>query len=173
MGKYSLLVDIEKCVGCQICEVACKQANNLPAGPRLIRVITVGPVMVGGKLRMDFVPMRCMHCGKPTCIDACPTGAITKRTDGIVVIDEATCTGCKLCIEACPFGAIKFNDEKNVAMKCTLCADRLDRGQQPMCVIHCPAQAIRVGDINRLTEAIQQRKAKEMCHIDEIHNRNL
>lgn len=155
-----MFVDIEKCVGCQTCEVACKQANNLPVGPRPMRVMTVGPLMTDGKFHMHFVPMRCMHCGKPPCMEACPTGAITKRSDGIVVIDEASCTGCKLCVEACPFGAIKFNDDKNVVVKCTLCADRLDRGLQPMCVLHCPAQAIRIGDINELTELIQQKRAE-------------
>jgi Fe-S-cluster-containing dehydrogenase component len=163
MVTYSLLADLEKCVGCQTCEVACKLANSVPVGPRPMRVITVGPVELNGKLRMSFFPMRCTHCGEPACIDVCPVDAITKRSDGIVVIDEASCTGCKLCIEACPLGAMQFDDEKNVVVKCSMCVERIEKGLKPMCVIHCPAEALHFGDINKLTELIRKRKAREMA----------
>ena len=148
MAKYSLFIDTEKCIGCHSCEVACKQVNNLHSGPRPIHVITVGPIKTNGKLMMHFVPTRCMHCGKPPCLEACPVEAITKRSDGIVLIDEELCTGCKACIEACSFGAMKYNEEKDVAVKCTLCVDRIKKDQEPMCVKHCPSKAIQFGDIN-------------------------
>ena len=164
MAKYSLFVDLDKCIGCHSCEVACKQVNNLPAGPKPINVITIGPVKIAGKLHMHFAPIHCHHCGKPACIETCPVAAITKREDGIVLINEESCTGCKACIEACPFGAIQFNDETNIAVKCGLCIDRLYKNQQPMCVKHCPANAIQVGDINRLTQLKQQEKAGRMIN---------
>jgi Fe-S-cluster-containing dehydrogenase component len=127
-----------------------------------MRVITVGPVELNGKLRMSFVPMRCMHCGKAPCIEACPEDAITRRIDGIVLIDEARCTGCKICIEACPLGAIEFDDNKNTVMKCTMCVKRIDKGLKPMCVIHCPAEALYFGEINELTEPLRKRRAAKM-----------
>ncbi len=127
-----------------------------------MRVITVGPVEVDGRFLMSFVPMRCTHCGKPACVDACPANAITKRADGVVIISKAACTRCKLCVEACPIGAIRFDDEENVVLKCTMCIDRVERGLKPMCVIHCPAEALYFGDINKSTELLQMRKAARM-----------
>lgn len=152
MTQYNLLIDTELCVGCQACEVACKQENSLPVGPRWMRVIQVGPEEVNGKLVMSFHPARCMHCGKPRCIDACPEKAITKRMDGIVLIDDRLCTGCMLCIEACPFGAPQFNPETNTVGKCLLCVHRVDKGLKPACVLACPTGAIYFGDINEAVE---------------------
>ena len=152
MVTYSLLVDSDLCIGCQACEVACKQENNIPVGPKWMRVIQVGPEEKGGKLTMSFVPMRCRHCGKPPCLDACPTGAITKRADGIVMIDPELCIGCKECIEACPFGIPQVNPETDVAEMCTLCRHRIDQGLEPACVLACPTRAISFGDINKLSD---------------------
>ncbi len=160
MVHYSLLVDRNLCLGCQSCEVACKQENNLPEGPRWIRVIQVGPVEIGGKLTMSFHVSRCMHCGKPVCINACPEGAITKRIDGIVLINPELCTGCEICIEVCPFGVLQFNPEKNIVEKCTLCAHRVDNGLKPPCVNTCPTGALQFGDINELSELIRIKRAK-------------
>jgi Fe-S-cluster-containing dehydrogenase component len=165
MAQYALFLDRDRCVGCQTCEVACEAVNHLPNGPKLMKVITIGPYRVGGKLRMHFLPMRCMHCGKPACLDACKQGAISRRPDGIVLIEESACIGCKLCIEACPFGAIKFDETKDVAVKCNLCVDRLEKGLAPMCVKHCPASALRVGNLNDLIEGVQQSKADLMCRL--------
>ena len=103
--KKSLLLDVDLCVGCFACEVACKQEHNLPVGRRWIRVVKEDPKKVGGKLFMHFVPVHCRHCGKPPCIDVCPVGAISKRSDGIVLSNEKLCIGCKISMEACPFGA--------------------------------------------------------------------
>jgi len=160
MERYSLLIDPSLCIGCQACEVACKQANNLPVGPKFMRVITVGPLKRGEKLEMSFVPMACMHCADAPCISACPEGAITRRADGIVLINESSCIGCKYCMEFCPFGALQFNDTKGVVEKCTLCVERLDKGLKPMCELHCPTRAISSGDINELSELKRQQRAK-------------
>jgi Fe-S-cluster-containing dehydrogenase component len=159
MVEYALLFDIRRCIGCYACEIACKQENDLPVGPRLIRVITIGPRMVGEKLSMDYVPVACIQCGKPDCMDVCPKKAITKRPDGIVVINEELCSGCKLCIQACPLGVMQFNPAKNVAVKCTMCPGRIEKGLKPSCVQHCPAEAIRFGDINELTEVVRKNYA--------------
>ena len=158
-AQYSLLIDLERCCGCYACEVACKQENDIAAGVRWIRVVKKGPVRVGGKLSMSFVPIRCMHCGKPVCIDACPVGAITKRPDGIVLIDAELCNGCKQCIEVCPFGAPQFNPEKNVVEMCTLCVHRVDKGLLPNCVQHCPSRAMYFGDINEIIDLRREKPA--------------
>ena len=162
MTQQKLFVDLEYCYGCQACEVACKQEHNIPVGIKRINVVKVGPSMVGGKLEMDFVPMRCFHCTKAPCINACPEGAITKRSDGIVLINAELCIGCMACFEACPFGVIQLNPENGLAEKCNLCVDRVDAGLQPACVSVCPAKCIYFGDINEIMTIIQDKEAKRM-----------
>lgn len=159
MTQYALLVDEKRCVGCQTCEVACKQENSLPVGPKWMVVIS-RIKEVDGKLVMSFLHIRCMHCANPPCIPACPTNAITKRADGIVLIDPELCTGCMVCIEACPFAAPQFNPEKNTVEMCTLCVHRIEKGLEPACVQHCPSGALQFGDINDLTELIRERRAQ-------------
>ena len=125
-------------------------------------MVKVGPRMAGGKLTMDFVPMRCLHCAEAPCIDSCPTEAITKRTDGIISIIPEVCTGCIACFEACPFGALQLNPETQVAEKCTLCVHRTDIGLEPACVHHCPSRCMYFGDINDLVRNVQDKEAKRM-----------
>jgi len=115
---------------------------------------------IDGKLVMSFPHIRCMHCANPPCIPACPTNAIIKRADGIVLIDPDLCTGCMACIEACPFEAPQFNPEKNTVEMCTLCVHRIEKGLKPACVQHCPPGALQFGDINDLIELIRERRAQ-------------
>jgi DMSO reductase iron-sulfur subunit len=165
--KKSLLLDVDLCVGCFACEVACKQEHNLPVGRRWIRVVKVGPKKVGGKLFMHFVPVHCRHCGKPPCIDVCPVGAISKRSDGIVLSNEELCIGCKICMEACPFGALQYNPEKEVIEACNLCVERVDKGLEPICVQNCPTGALRFGDTTEFVLQRQKRGVKSLIEHDE------
>ena len=143
-NHHVLIIEKNLCYGCDTCEVACKQEHMLPAGLGFIKVVQKGPERVGGKLRTEYKPSMCMHCEKPPCIEVCATDAIQKRQDGIVLIDEKKCNGCKLCIDACPLKAIEFSDERNLAVKCNLCVDRIDAGLSPSCVHHCPTEAIKL-----------------------------
>lgn len=152
MVEYSIVARPDLCLGCQACEIACKQEHDILVGPSLIRVIQVGPEEVEGRLRLSFQLVRCMHCDKPDCIEACPENAITKRIDGIVIINDELCTGCPACIEACPFGAPQYNPEKNVVVMCDLCVHRVDKGLKPACVLACPTGALLFGDVNKVTE---------------------
>jgi Fe-S-cluster-containing dehydrogenase component len=136
MGKHTLIIKKNDCMGCHACEVACKQEHGLEVGPRLIKVLEKSP---------DFVPVYCRHCAKPPCGEACPVDAISRNDRGIVLIDEDVCIGCRECVEACPFGAMQFSDRTEVAVKCDLCLDRLDTGQKPACLSVCPTGCIRLG----------------------------
>ncbi len=140
--SYALYVDLDRCFGCFTCELACKQEHDLPIGPRWIRVIQDGPKEISGRLRLDFYPVLCRHCEEPRCAEACPEEAISKRADGLVLIDADLCTGCKACIEACPFGLMAFDEASEKASKCDLCVQRLEQGLRPSCVAFCPGKAL-------------------------------
>ena len=148
--EYTLIVNTEDCVGCNACEVACKQEHNLPVGPRWIRVHPDDPREIAGKLQLGYIVSHCIHCRYPLCKDACPVNAITKREDGVVLIDEELCTGCQDCIEACPLEVMQFDGEKKVAQKCDLCVDRLGGGLPPACVAVCPSHCIYFGDLSEV-----------------------
>ena len=162
MSQYALLVDYKLCFDCKACEVACKQANDLPVGPRWIQVITVGPKKVGERLIVDFIPMTCRHCAKPPCIGACPTDAIIKRQDGIVIINSELCNGCMACIPACPFAALQYNPEKNIVDKCNMCLNRVENGLKPACVQACPSKAIYFGETNDIIQQMRQQRASAL-----------
>jgi tetrathionate reductase subunit B len=150
----AFLVDVSICNGCYCCQIACKDehvGNDWPAyakpqpdtGQFWLKVneFVRGTVP---KVKMHYLPVLCMHCDKAPCMDTCPVKAIDKRKDGLVVIDPVKCTGCKLCVVACPYRVIFFNDDLNLAQKCTGCAHLLDRGwKEPRCVDACPTQALK------------------------------
>ena len=156
--EYALIVDDRDCTGCNTCEVACKQEHDLPVGPRWIRVYPDSPREIEGKAQLRYTVTHCMHCSQPPCRDACPMEAISKREDGLVLIDEDLCNGCKDCIGACPLGVMQFDEEKGVAQKCDLCAARLDAGLSPACVGACPGHCIYFGDIVEITEKIGEKR---------------
>ena len=133
MEKISLVFDKKTCMGCHSCEVACKQEHGLGVGPRLIRVIEESS---------DFYPIYCHHCTKAPCGESCPKEAISRNEQGIVLIDNERCTGCRECMEACPFGAMQFDDQQEIAIKCDLCVHRLAEDLRPACMGVCPTGSI-------------------------------
>ena len=138
------------CIGCRACEIACKDKNGLPPGPRFRRVMYVE----GGSFPEVFaykVNMSCNHCAEPACLPTCPTGAIWKRTkDGIVDIDSTLCIGCRKCEAACPYGAPQWDPGERVVKKCNLCVDEIDAGRKPYCVMACMMRVLDVGPIDQL-----------------------
>ncbi|WP_025321216.1 4Fe-4S dicluster domain-containing protein [Deferrisoma camini] len=145
MNRFRLAVDQERCWGCKACEAACKQENPAPFGVKRIRVLEEGPRRVGDRWEFRFTVARCLHCDDPACAAACPEGAIAQRSDGVVVLDEERCTGCRACEEACPYEAVDFDPHRNVAVKCNLCHHRLDAGLEPACAGSvCLARCIRL-----------------------------
>ena len=166
--QYTLWIDLEYCVGCHACTVACKAENNTPVGVDFNRVIEIEEgefrdPKQAPNMRVTFVPMPCMHCGRPACQAACPVGAITKREkDGIVLINKDKCIGCRYCAWACPYGAPAYNAEANVMEKCTLCVHRVEQGRLPACVETCIAKTRFFGELDELTTLIRERRARNV-----------
>jgi len=181
--KLGLVIDLDICVGCHACAVNCKEWNTgghmapltdeHPYGKDVVgvwfnRVHAFEAVSASDPSQnMTFhFPRSCLHCVDAACVTVCPTGASYKRLeDGIVLIDDSKCMGCKLCSWACPYGAREYDDTVGVMKKCTLCIDRIynenldEVDRVPACVSTCPAKARHFGDfadpdsnVSRLTE---------------------
>jgi anaerobic dimethyl sulfoxide reductase subunit B (iron-sulfur subunit) len=100
---------------------------------------------------VTHLSVSCAHCAKPACVEACPEEAIYKRqSDGIVLIDAAKCTGCRLCQDACAYGAIQCRSNDAPAEKCDFCSERLKQGEAPICVAACPMRALEFGEYETL-----------------------
>lgn len=181
-ARYGMLIDTKRCIACHACSVGCKVENNLPNNVWWTSVVNVGganpdePEGTYPNLKMSAYTMSCQHCDNPACVAACPTGAAYKREDGIVMQDPELCIGCKACIEACPYQGVRtFIDGEpqhytafdtgdadalahvaNTVEKCTFCAHRVDRGEQPFCVEVCPGRARVFGDLNDPASEVSQ-----------------
>lgn len=165
---YHMFHDAERCIMCYSCEVHCKLENNLPVGPRLIRMIQVGPKVVGGRLKSQFVYLSCHHCDPAACVSACPTGAMQKRADGIVFVDEKACIGCKTCITACPWGSPQYNPKTKKVVKCNYCMERVDRGLWPACAQMCATHCLYFGNINEYASVLRERYARRIAESVEM-----
>ncbi|MBE0598098.1 MAG: 4Fe-4S dicluster domain-containing protein [Desulfuromonadales bacterium] len=148
--QYGFFFDQSRCTGCQTCAIACKSVHELPPGP--LKYLRIYQYEQGAfprvRMKVHWVP--CYHCEQPSCVNACPVGAMCKEEGhGAVLIDGDTCTGCRLCYEACPYGAPVFPDDTLgcAAQKCDLCIDRLERGEGPACALSCPMRALDFGPL--------------------------
>jgi Fe-S-cluster-containing dehydrogenase component len=166
---YGMGIDIDKCIGCNRCAVACKAENDVPDEPFYFRTwverytitrngeVTVENISAGSRkepaedarevIRTFFVPKLCNHCANPPCVQVCPVKATFTTPDGAVVVDSQRCIGCRYCIQACPYGARYLHPKTKTADKCTFCYHRVVKGLQPACVEVCPTQARVFGDL--------------------------
>ena len=143
---YGMAIDVSKCIGCGRCADACKTENDVPREPQYFRtwierytIVQNGEPIVEspnggldgfppmenardrGVLRSFFVPKLCNHCDNPPCVQVCPVGATFVTPDGVVLVDQEYCVGCRYCIQACPYGARFLDPETHTAEKCTFC----------------------------------------------------
>ena len=149
MKRYGMVVDLNRCVGCQTCTIACKHANDTPPGVQWRRVLDVEVGSFPSVSRV-FLVTGCQHCANPPCVPVCPTGATRQRGDGLVTMTYDTCIGCGSCAVACPYQArtivhekigyygekqtvqekqTEHDDRINVANKCTFCVERIDEAE--------------------------------------------
>ena len=131
---YKFEIDEDFCTGCSACVVACKDKNGSPVGVNYRKVSCIESGSFPN-VKVAWTSQACRHCDDPECVEACPVNACYKREeDGIVLIDEELCIGCKMCMEACPYDAISYNEETEKAEKCNACLDLIKEGKKPYCV---------------------------------------
>jgi len=146
-----MVIDLKKCIGCWACAMACRQEHFLPRGVLWSKVLT-GEVGRYPAVRKELYPVQCNHCSEAACVKVCPTGATSRREDGIVVIDADKCMGCRYCLIACPYQSRTYYEhsenyfpgqgltefevigqelyplEQGTVVKCNFCVDRIDAG---------------------------------------------
>jgi Fe-S-cluster-containing dehydrogenase component len=152
MAQYAIITDLDRCVGCLACSVACKMVNSVPIGQFWNKTLRIGPNPKNEgdnwpNIELYYLTVQCQHCEKPQCVDVCPTGASQKLADGTVQIDKQKCIGCQFCVMACPYNVRYLNESERVVEKCTLCEQLIADGGQPQCVSQCGGRARYFGDL--------------------------
>lgn len=158
MNPFGFYFDQTRCTGCYTCEIACKDWYDVHHST--VRWMRVTPIEFGTfpNVFAAYIASPCYHCLNPPCVQACPEGAIIKRDgDGIVFVDGAVCVGKDTCnhpcLKACPWNVPQFGAEENPKMqKCHFCMERIDAGQNPICVEACPMFALDAGPVDQLKE---------------------
>ena len=151
MTRWGMAIDLQRCVGCYACTVSCKQVHFLPPGIFWNRIITTESGKYPSVRKLTY-PVLCNHCSEAACVEVCPTGASSRREDGMVLIDYDNCVGCGYCIMACPYkqrtryeerkeyfpgqgytpyeqmAELFFPLKKKTAVKCNFCVEQIDSG---------------------------------------------
>jgi len=174
---WGMLLDITKCIGCGSCVRACQNENHVPddyfrtwVERYVIRDWGFEHISVdspdGGKNgfpppadntgKSFFVPKLCNHCADSPCTQVCPVGATFHTPDGVVLVDQTYCVGCRYCIQACPYGCRYFHPTKHVADKCTLCYHRITKGLTTACCEVCPTGARQLADLKDPADPVHE-----------------
>ncbi|WP_048307325.1 formate dehydrogenase FDH3 subunit beta [Halomonas sp. PR-M31] len=183
MTKMKFVCDAERCIECNGCVTACKNANETAWGIQRRRVVTIDD----GKPTEVSISVACMHCDDAPCMAVCPTDCFHKTDDGIVLHDKDLCIGCGYCLYACPFGAPQFPKqaafgERGKMDKCTYCAggpadtkeeeyekygaNRIAEGKLPLCAEMCATKALMAGPTDTLTDLFRERMEKRGQSLD-------
>jgi len=173
---WAMVIDIDKCIGCGNCVNACATENNVPEGFFRTWVERYHiehwdsepqvdspnggkdgfPEKYQGGAKSFFVPKLCNHCADSPCVQVCPVGATFVTPDGVVLVDEKYCLGCRYCVQACPYGCRFINPAKNTAEKCTLCYHRITQGLTTACCESCPTSARQLADLKNPRDPVHE-----------------
>jgi carbon-monoxide dehydrogenase iron sulfur subunit len=158
-----IIVDIDKCMGCHSCEIACAVAHS--ESKDLLKAIFEKNVPVPKIILDSFddqsFPMHCRHCEDAPCVAVCPSKAMSRFSEnGPVILNKDKCIGCHACIIVCPFGVIKKDRDGKTLTKCDLCFERLEQGEEPACVEACPTGAIKFVSIDEATKTKRKKAMK-------------
>ncbi len=157
----ALLYDATACIGCKRCEEACAEQNGLPYNDAIASEQKQSEHKFTAVLTKDdkFMRRLCMNCQDPACASACPVAALRKTADGPVIYDADRCMGCRYCMLACPFSVPRYEWGKILpkVRKCTMCPDRVAKGQPTACAEACPTGATKFGERADLIAEAQQR----------------
>jgi len=162
--KRQIYVDIEKCLGCKSCEVACAVAHS--QSKDLWLAIAERP-LPQARVRVEAaegfaIPLHCRHCEDAPCVQVCPTHAMSRAdADEPVICNASRCIGCTLCVLVCPFGVLRMNRSGKAIVKCDLCIELLREGQNPACVTACPTHAIRLISAEEFSEEVARQVREE------------
>lgn len=148
MARYAMLIDQERCVGCQSCTVACKSEWNVPEGGARTKVRSAGIRGEYPKFTSAFHVSQCNHCDHPSCVAVCPSGATYQDENGVVRVNKELCIGCGSCVAACPYDARYIDASRGKVDKCDFCESRVAKGLDPACVATCPAKAKTFGNLD-------------------------
>lgn len=173
---WGMAIDSAKCIGCGNCVRACAQENGVPDGYFRTWIeryqVNEGdlehpevdspdggkqgfpPVKATGKA--FFIPKLCNHCADSPCVQVCPVGATFVSPDGVVLVDESYCLGCRYCVQACPYGCRYINPVKQTVDKCTLCYHRITKGLTTACCEACPTGARQLADLKNPNDPIHE-----------------
>lgn len=162
-----ILIDIEKCMGCKSCEIACRVAHSLTKN---IFSAIFEEKLPQKRVFVEYVegfpfPIQCRHCDEAPCTIACMTGALYKDENGITCYDESVCVGCFMCVMVCPFGIINKNRYKKRIVKCDRCPER----DIPACVEACPTKALSFNEISNFST---DKRKKYLTDITLLANNN-
>lgn len=150
LGFY---VDLQRCIGCRTCQVACKDRRDLQsAGPRPRRVDSF-ECGTYPDVSLFHLALSCNHCDDPACVAGCPTAALHKAGNGTVQYDADRCVVCRNCMTVCPYGAPQHDEDANLIAKCDACKALRDAGRNPVCVDACPMRALEFGELDELRAA--------------------
>jgi molybdopterin-containing oxidoreductase family iron-sulfur binding subunit len=195
--KFVMVIDLARCKNARKCVEECQKGHNLSKDQEFMKVYLLQD---SEKTAPYWFPKPCYHCDNPQCVSVCPVGATYKRSDGIVLIDNERCIGCKFCITACPYSTRTFSwkaeeafeidqpysPEKSVpgvegtVSKCDFCPDLAREGKLPYCASACPMGVIYFGDIDEdvVTNGLETYKFSDLIrdrsgyrHLDNLGTR--
>ena len=172
---WGMIVDIDKCIGCGNCVRACSNENHVPGGyfrtwveryqvgedqqPRVDSpngAIDGFPPSTRTGVKSFFVPKLCNQCAHSPCVQVCPVGATFVSPDGVVLVDETYCLGCRYCVQACPYGCRYLHPDTRTVDKCTLCYHRITQGLTTACCENCPTGARQLVDFKNPKDPVHE-----------------